>query len=71
MQREISRWPLLSFANLLKAVAKGKQKVAVLDSRLELPDFDGWWDNEIHPLGPGFKLLAEKYWFPAVEKALK
>lgn len=69
-QREISRWLLLSFANLLKALAKETERFVVLDSRLELADLDGWWDNEIHPLGNGFKLLAEKYWFPAVDRAL-
>jgi len=70
LQREISRWLLLSFANLLKKLAEQNQRFVVLDSRQELPDFDGWWDNEIHPLGDGFKLLAEKYWFPAVRDVL-
>jgi hypothetical protein len=70
LQREITRWLLLSFANMMASVASQSRKVVVLDTREELPDFDGWWDNEIHPLGPGFKLLAEEYWFPAVRKAL-
>ena len=69
-QREISRWLLLSFSNLLNDLAQKNAKFVVLDTRLELPVYEGWWDNEIHPLGNGFKLLAENHWFPAVENAL-
>lgn len=71
VQRDISRWLLLSFSTLLESLAADRRNVVILDSREELPEFDGWWDNEIHPLGTGFKLLAEKYWFPAVEQALR
>ncbi len=70
VQRVITRWLLLSFSNMMTEVAEDTSKAVVLDTREELPDFDGWWDNEIHPLGPGFKLLAEEYWFPAVSNAL-
>lgn len=70
-QRKISRWLLLSFANMMNEVAESAERAIVLDTREELPDFEGWWDNEIHPQGRGFKLLAEEHWFPAVSKALR
>ncbi len=69
-QREMSRWLLASFAALLHDIAASTNDFVVLDSRNELPDFAGWWDNEIHPLGKGFKHLADKYWIPAVGAAL-
>lgn len=69
-QREISRWLLASFAALLHDVAEHTQDFVVLDSRQELPAFVGWWDNEIHPLGKGFKHLADRYWIPAISTVL-
>lgn len=67
-QRQLARWLLESFANLLASIPDKRFKV--LDSRQELPDFEGWWDNEIHPLGNGFKFIVDKYWLPAIDKAL-
>jgi hypothetical protein len=69
-QREISRWLLASFTGLLQEIAADTPNFVVLDSHLELPVFKGWWDNEIHPLGNGFKFLAKKYWFPQIRAAL-
>lgn len=69
-QRALSRWLLASFAALLADIAEDTPNFVVLDSRQELPDYAGWWDNEIHPLGKGFKHLADTYWIPAVDAAL-
>lgn len=68
-QRVLSRWLLASFASLLQDIAKGNQ-MDVLDTRKELPDYAGWWDNEIHPSKRGFDYLAKSYWVPAVKNAI-
>jgi hypothetical protein len=68
-QKLIVRWLLASFANLLRAIAQAAGRFVVLDTRLELPD-PAEWDNEIHPRGPGFRHLVERYWRPAIEAAL-
>lgn len=71
-QKTIVRWLLASFAEMLrivKANTKVPSRFIVLDSRMELPDVEEW-DNEIHPLGPGFKHLVEKCWRPAIESAI-
>jgi hypothetical protein len=67
-QRALARWLLASFFELLEAIRAGTKRFVVLDTRLELPDYDGWWDNEIHPLGKGFELLVERHWVPAIRK---
>jgi hypothetical protein len=71
-QKELARWLLESFANLLLSIQADPavERFQVLDSRLELTAYDGWWDNEIHPLGNGFKFLTETYWIPAIDQAL-
>jgi hypothetical protein len=69
-QRVLSGWLLESFWKLLVDVKRTTQNFVILDSRLQLPDYDGWWDNEIHPRGKGFELLVEDYWAPAVEAAI-
>jgi hypothetical protein len=68
-QRALARWLLASFADLLKDVAK-RNNMVVLDTRLEIPDFDGWWDNEIHPSKRGFEYLARNFWVPEIKQAL-
>jgi hypothetical protein len=65
-QRLVARWLLESFHNLLLDVKKGTKRFEVLDTRKELPDYEGWWDNEIHPLGKGFKHLVDGHWVPAL-----
>ena len=67
-QRILSRWLLESFEDMLsKTFKKG---VTVLSTRKELPTYEGWWDNEIHPLGKGFSHLYKKHWEPAIGKLL-
>lgn len=71
-QKAIVRWLLLSFATLLHTIGAATRdpgRFVVLDTRLELPDPSDW-DNEIHPLGPGFRQLVERHWRPAIEAAL-
>lgn len=68
-QRVISRWLLESFADLLARIRKGQRRFVVLDTRGELSD-PALWDNEIHPVGKGFKQLARDHWFPAVRANL-
>ena len=68
-QKEIVRWLLASFCNMLLAVKKNTTRFVVLDSRLDLPD-PVEWDNEIHPRGPGFRSLVERHWRPAIEAAI-
>ena len=68
-QKTIVRWLLESFHALLGSVRDGTRSFVLLDTRRELPDPAGW-DNEIHPLGPGFIHLTDAFWMPAVEQAL-
>ncbi len=71
-QKVIVRWLLESFAGMLDAVKRGSRRPGrfiVLDTRNELPDPQAW-DNEIHPLGPGFRHLVETHWRPAIESAI-
>lgn len=68
-QKQIVRWLLESFHALLlqlKAASVDPARFIVLDTRLELPD-PAQWDNEIHPLGPGFTHLADTFWKPVLE----
>lgn len=69
-QREISRWLLQSFHALLAGIGTKQDPLVVLDTRQEIPD-SALWDNEIHPRGKGYRLLAEGHWFPAIRKALR
>lgn len=68
-QRELSRWLLATFSRMLTTLAK-KKNMVVLDSRTELPEFKGSWDNEIHPSKGGFEYLAREYWVPEVTNAI-
>ncbi|HET6602850.1 MAG TPA: hypothetical protein VFG21_01340 [Xanthomonadaceae bacterium] len=69
-QRELSRWLLTSFANFLHELGTGIGELVVLDTRRELSEYDGWWDNEIHPLGKGYKKLVDEHWAPEVGRWL-
>ncbi len=69
-QREVSRWLLESFENLLLDIAKRRPFMTVLKTREELPDYKGWWDNEIHPLGKGYQLLVDEHWIPEIDTHL-
>jgi hypothetical protein len=69
-QREVARWLLESFENLLRHVARGRSFVTVLKTRQELPVYRGWWDNEIHPLGKGFQHLVDNFWVPEIDRHL-
>ncbi len=68
-QKEIVAWMLESFHALLASVRDDTARFTLLDTRRELAD-PAAWDNEIHPLGPGFIHLADRFWVPAVEQAL-
>lgn len=68
-QRVLSRWLLASFAALLRDVATNNT-TNVLDTREELPDYEGWWDNEIHPSQRGFAYLSKKHWVPEIKRAI-
>lgn len=68
-QKTIVRWLLESFHALLLSVQAGTTHFIVLDTRLELPD-PTQWDNEIHPLGPGYVHLADKFWAPVIDPLL-
>jgi hypothetical protein len=68
-EKLLVRWLLANFHRLLLAVAAETHRFIVLDTRLELPD-KAEWDNEIHPLGPGFVHLADHFWVPAIEPLL-
>lgn len=71
-RKTIVRWLLESFHNLLlslQAETGDPKRFVVLDTRLELPNADEW-DNEIHPLGPGFTHLADNVWAPEVGRFL-
>jgi hypothetical protein len=69
-QRVLSRWLLASFAALLRDIAERNSGVKVLDTRQELPEYKGWWDNEIHPSKRGFAYLATNHWVPEVRQAI-
>jgi len=69
-QKELVRWLLESFRNLLLDIQGSTTKFVVLDTRSELPDAKSDWDNEIHPLGHGFRQLVEQHWRPAIEAAI-
>jgi hypothetical protein len=68
-QKRIVEWLLESFHNLLLSLAAQTHHFVVLDTRLELPD-PAQWDNEIHPLGPGFVHLADRFWAPVIDPLL-
>lgn len=69
-QKELTRWLLASFHGLLCDLQSQTTRFTVLDTRMELPDKDKDWDNEIHPRGPGFRHLVAQYWRPAIEDAI-
>lgn len=69
-QRVVSRWLLESFENLLLDIARRRPFMTVLKTRAELPDYKGWWDNEIHPLGKGYQLLVDEHWIPEINRHL-
>lgn len=69
-QREVSRWLLESFENLLADIARRRTFMTVLKTRQELPIYKGWWDNEIHPLGKGFQHLVDTHWIPEIDRHL-
>lgn len=69
-QIELTRWLLASFAALLQSLTVNRPWVQVLDTRLELQEAT-WWDNEIHPRGPGFQSLVDRFWLPAVRQAIQ
>ncbi|GAB3097634.1 GDSL-type esterase/lipase family protein [Lysobacter terrae] len=69
-QRVLSRWLLASFAALLQDIAQNNPGVKLLDTRQELPDYDGWWDNEIHPSKRGFAYLSDTHWVPEIKQAI-
>lgn len=67
-QKTIVRWLLESFHALLLHIGANSarpDRFIVLDTRLELGD-GTLWDNEIHPLGPGFDHLIDRFWMPAL-----
>lgn len=68
-RKEIIRWMLASFHGLLVSLKAETHDFEVLDTRLELPDLADW-DNELHPLGPGFVHLADKFWYPLLDPVL-
>lgn len=68
-QRVLSRWLLESFSNLVHEFNQD-DNVVILDTRQELPEYKGWWDNEIHPNNRGFQALVDNRWAPAVTAAL-
>jgi hypothetical protein len=68
-EKILVHWLLASFHRLLQSLAADTDRFMVLDTRLELPD-PAEWDNEIHPLGPGFLHLADRFWVPAIEPLL-
>lgn len=71
-QKILVDWLLESFANRMNAVGAASTDPArfvVLDTRRELTD-PVEWDNEIHPLGPGFIHLADDIWFPLLDPVL-
>lgn len=69
-QRIVSRWLLEQYAGLLKSIARNRSFMTVLDTRTKLPDYDGWWDNEIHPLGKGYQKLVDEDWIPEIRRHL-
>lgn len=60
---------LESLLALEGSVHDGTHGLVLLDTRRELSDPAGW-DNEIHPLVPGFIHMADTFWVPMVEDAL-
>jgi hypothetical protein len=69
-QKELTRWLLASFHGLLLEVKSRTNRFTVLDTRLELPNAEKDWDNEIHPRGPGFRHLVAQHWRPAIKHAI-
>lgn len=68
-QKTLVRWLLESFHALLLHIGANSadpDRFIVLDTRLELPGTASW-DNEIHPLGPGFEHLIEGFWMPRLD----
>ncbi len=64
-QRMLTRWLLECFATVLDQLKTRTPRMEVLNTRKELTDAD-FWDNEIHPTGPGFKHLFDNFWKPAI-----
>lgn len=68
-QRELSRWLLQCFSELLGSLAAEGPGLVILDTRVDLEDA-ALWDNEIHPTRDGFEFLVRERWVPAVHAAL-
>lgn len=69
-QRIVTCWLIDQFTVLLNELASLFPRVRVIDAREALPKANSW-DNEIHPKGNGFKLIAEEYWAPVLKGMLK
>lgn len=68
-QKTLVRWLLESFHALLLHIGANSSdpgRFIVLDTRRELAD-SALWDNEIHPLGPGFEHLVDSAWMPRLD----
>lgn len=68
-QKTLVRWLLESFHALLLDISANSGdpgRFIVLDTRLQLAD-TALWDNEIHPLGPGFEQLVDDAWMPRLD----
>jgi hypothetical protein len=64
-QRIVTNWLLDQFHQLLNALASQFPRVRVVNSLDALPQAKQW-DNEIHPMSPGFRKIARDYWKPCL-----
>ena len=68
--RVVTCWLIDQFTALLNELVSQVPRVHLIDAREALPSARSW-DNEIHPKGPGFKLIATDYWAPVLKGFLK
>jgi hypothetical protein len=48
-------------------LAATRTRFQLVDMRSALPVDNLHWSDEIHPSGPGFRELAEKFWRPLLK----
>jgi hypothetical protein len=68
-QRALSNWLLAQFARRLQKLISGNSNMRLVNSLGTLTK-PSQWENEIHPTGAGFKLIAEKNWVPLLKGLL-
>lgn len=65
---QVSRYLVDELNARLQSLAATRRGFVMVDMRTALPIDEVHWADEIHPSGTGFRVLAEKFWRPALAR---